>query len=160
MDFRYNQVTRVWEHHENKDSKFRITTVAGNVIEIPNFIETQNEFIQTLRRPTLFEAIGEIEYQNGIPVFTVYPLNPDLNTRRYSCNILTGQWGECIGIGWMELLTITMDHDNQVLQKRVQTLERQMKEMMSMWNHVRESNVIVDEWLKTAKSVITMNCPK
>ncbi len=126
-------------------------TLAGNVIEIPNFLETFHTQVQNN------VPISEFAYDDDSGLIPIYWTE---HANRFACDIRTGQWTRN-SIEYKQLLFWLSNYDNQILQKRVQTLEqtlsetkRQVQEMMAMWNHVRESNVIIDEWLKTCKEVV------
>lgn len=157
MEFRYNRTKNEWEHQESKDSKFRITTLRGNTIEIPNFIETRKDFIKTLGD---IRSYGEIIYEckGSVPTFRV-----DITSFSrccYVCDITTGQWGQ-FDIWFTDLMVCLSEYDNEILQKRVQTLEQtlsetksQVSQLMAFYNHVRETETNMDVFLTVARECV------
>ncbi len=160
MEFTFNLQKQEWDRSVLADSKaFVIKMASGNKIEIPDFIEEYK--MQMNMHDMTVEEIG-FEYHNGI-----LPFVDDFNSgRRFICNMLNGKWnfdpGQTLFEPYIDLCLLLIGKDNQLLAAQLHKQTQEMKELKrdvdflkSLFNHVREKNTMLDEWLKTLEEVAT-----
>ncbi len=94
----FKQVNGKWERRERKDSNvFVILTKGGNVVELPNFIETKKiRYDELIKRNNGWSSIAvpdQIFYDElGIfPIFYIHNFHQNL-IESYYCNVFNGRW--------------------------------------------------------------------
>lgn len=159
VEFYFDRKTMEWENRNTDSGEFKLTTLNGIIIPLPNFYKT---FPTSQAMTNGIEEFRETEEYYGSPMDFQITLERDKlvptvlfgrvdGHRRDSiqCNIFTGEWS----MYFLEIETrekikaIDMDDQN----KRLAKLEY-------LFQRVREKSSILDEFLRISEEVEKETC--
>lgn len=162
MEFTYYPELNKWKHDTVQDSKtsasvpstssYRLRLPSGLTIDIPNFHTTFLTFIQT-KFPSYWQELKNVEfyYTNGlIPWFenVFEPQNIIHRHPSYQCNIFDARWNDTgFNNGYSDAMVIVLARETRFLHQRMQKMEH-------IFDHIRQKNSTLDEFIKTAEEVI------
>ncbi len=154
VEFFFDRKTMEWDNKETTSGEFKLTTLTGLVVALPNFyttFQTSQCMQNVLKNVQKSETNGDIFYfkfdlktHKLVPIIWIDESIRDFTRGCIECDIFTGTWHLEVGEVCVRDIIHAMDNDHQ--NKRLAKLEY-------LFQRVREKSSILDTFLQVAEEV-------